>query len=61
MMIEMSRVIDIKLKTVGTGSKMFIVPVRWLRLNRDPDVLEVTFTFDDIVLRPPRRGGGDEQ
>ena len=61
MMIEMSRVIDIKLKTVGTGSKMFIVPVRRLRFNRDPDVLEVTFTFDDIVLRPPRRGGGDGQ
>jgi hypothetical protein len=50
------RTITLKPWKVGPYSRAMTVPGWWLRLNGFPRELEVTFTMEQIVIRPKTGG-----
>jgi len=53
-MIE-QRQVRVKLRAAGRYSKVLVVPRWWLRLNGDPETVDLNLSFGFIAIQPVRK------
>lgn len=59
-MIE-QRQVRIKLLTIGRYSKALVLPRWWLRLNGDPDAVDINLSLGFIAIQPVRKEGAEKE
>jgi len=53
-MIE-QRQVRVRLQPMGQYSKVLVIPRWWLRLNGDPEAIDITLSLGFIGIQPVRR------
>jgi len=48
----------LRLLSMGRYSRVFVVPRWWLKINGDPEVVDVTTTLSRIQLEPVKEADG---
>ena len=56
-MIEEKRSIRLKLLTLGTYSKALVLPKWWVKLNNNPEEVDVDLSFGFLGIEPASKEG----